>query len=237
MPDRVKEAVAFISKVQTCVVGVANVADVMAQNMRVIEYSKVLAEYASATSKDKPESTRITSKDIHGKKGSATGEESLQLLKAKDAETKKQHEATAIRKEEAKQKKAKDVAALVTTGAERLQVIEQQGPTAIDRLTVHELHALLVNCDPQGTVTKPKTKREALENVKACRTVQVALVRHAAVAAAAAAATAAAEVPPPTQPPAPPMELLASSRQPQRDSLGSSNEARTPSLPLREIPL
>ena len=64
-----------------------------------------------------------------------------------------------------------------------------------------------------------------------------ALVPPAAAAAAAVASTAVAEVPPPTQPPALHMELLTGSGQPERDSLGSSNEVRTPSLPLDEIPL
>ena len=48
--------------------------------------------------------------------------------------------------------------ALVTTGSEILQRLEQLGPDKLLRLKIDELHALLLNADPRGTIPKPNKK-------------------------------------------------------------------------------
>ena len=77
------------------------------------------------------------------------------------------------------QKKALEVAALVTKSAELLQALERHDPSFISRLVIAAILALLTNVDPQGNVTKPKNKTEGLDRVGALGSVQVALSRHA----------------------------------------------------------
>jgi hypothetical protein len=84
-----------------------------------------------------------------------------------------------IKKEAAMQKKALEVASLVTKGAELLQALERHGPSFISRLVIADILALLTNADPQGNVTKPKNKTEGLDRVRALGSVQAALSRHA----------------------------------------------------------
>ena len=48
--------------------------------------------------------------------------------------------------------------ALVTTGSEILKRLEQLGPSELLRLNIDELHALLVNADPQASIPKPNKK-------------------------------------------------------------------------------
>ena len=57
------------------------------------------------------------------------------------------------------QKKALEVAALVTKGSELLKDLERHGPSFISRPVIADILALLTNADdPQGNMTKPKTK-------------------------------------------------------------------------------
>ncbi len=77
------------------------------------------------------------------------------------------------------QKKALEVAALVTKGAELLQALERHGPSFISRLVIADILALMTNADPQGYVTKPKNKIEGLDRAHALGSVQAALSRHA----------------------------------------------------------
>ena len=65
------------------------------------------------------------------------------------------------------QKKALEVAALVTKGAELLQALERHGPSIISRLVIADIMALLTNADSQGNVTKPKNITEGLDLVRA----------------------------------------------------------------------
>ena len=53
-----------------------------------------------------------------------------------------------MKKDQAKDKRARDTTAFVTTGSEILKRLEQLGPSELHRLKVDELHALLANADP-----------------------------------------------------------------------------------------
>ncbi len=66
------------------------------------------------------------------------------------------------RKISEREKKIRDTTTLVTTGSEILKRLEQLGPSELLRLKIDELHALLVNADPQRSIPKPnkKTRQE-----------------------------------------------------------------------------
>ena len=56
--------------------------------------------------------------------------------------------------------------ALVTTGSEILQCLEQLGSNELLRLKIDELYALIVNADPLGSIPKPnKTTRQEEANL------------------------------------------------------------------------
>ena len=90
--------------------------------------------------------------------------------------------AAAAKKDQAKEKKARDTTALVTTGSEILKRLEQLGLFELLHLKVDELHALVVNADPQASIPKPN-KKTWQEKASLLPTVQAALRRHLAVAA------------------------------------------------------
>jgi hypothetical protein len=73
--------------------------------------------------------------------------------------------------------------ALVTTRSEILKRLERLGPSELQRLKVDELHALLLNADPLGSIPKTNKKTEQ-EKAILLPTVQAALSRFLAVAAA-----------------------------------------------------
>ncbi len=57
-------------------------------------------------------------------------------------------DAAAAKKDQAKEKKARDTTVFVTTGSEILKRLEQLGPSELLRLKIDELHAILANADP-----------------------------------------------------------------------------------------
>ena len=69
------------------------------------------------------------------------------------------------------QKKAQDVVDQVQTSARLVKMLEEHGETAINRLTVSDTLALLVNADPQGEVRRPKNKTEGLQRVRGLPTI------------------------------------------------------------------
>ena len=113
---------------------------------------------------------RITSKDIFGLVGSATGEEALAMLKAKEDKKQAADDAAAEKRDAATEKKARSTTALVTTGSEVLKRLEQRGPSELTRLTINELHALIVNGDPLGSNPRPN-KTTRLEKARQLPTV------------------------------------------------------------------
>ena len=115
--------------------------------------------------------------------GSATGDKALAMLKKNHDERVAAAAAAAAKKDQAKTKKTKDTTALVTTGSEILTRLEQLGPPELLRLKIDELHALLVNSDPLGSIPKPN-KKTGLEKANLLPTVQTAFGQFLAVAAA-----------------------------------------------------
>ena len=154
----------------------------VAQNLRLEDTCKVFAEFlASSAERPKTNKSRITAKIMFGLKGSATREEDRRLARAMNEEQQdKKVEKSSRRMEVSMQKKAIEVVALVTKGAELLQAMERHGPSFISRLNIADILALLTIADPaQGNVTKPKNKTEGLNRVRALGYVQAALSRHA----------------------------------------------------------
>ena len=86
-------------------------------------------------------------------------QETKQALAMLQASEEKRVAATAhvaAKKDQAKEKKARDTTALVTTGSEKR--LEQLGPSELLRLKINELHALLVNADHEASIPKPDKK-------------------------------------------------------------------------------
>ncbi len=61
--------------------------------------------------------------------GSATGEQAMAMLKAKEDERVAGVAAAAAKKDQAKDKRARDTSALVLTGSEIMKRLEQLGPS------------------------------------------------------------------------------------------------------------
>jgi hypothetical protein len=174
---------------------------VLMQNFRLVEAAKVIGEWkkASTVEEENPNNmnNRITSRNIFGLVGSATGEQAMAMLKAKEDERVAADAAAAAKKDQAKDKRARDTTALVTIGSKVLKRLEQLGPSELHRLKVEELHALLVNADPQGSVPKPN-KKTGQEKASQLPTVQAAFGRYLAAAAASN----------PQAPPLPPISFV-----------------------------
>ena len=119
------------------------------------------------------------------------------MAKKKHEELMADKQGKAARAEDKAQKKALEVAGLVTKGATLVQSLAQEGTARLKRLTLAEIDALLAHADPLGTACKPKTKNEGMQRVRALKTVTDALGRHAAAAAAPAAPDAPAGAPDP----------------------------------------
>ena len=134
--------------------------ELMAYSLLLRESSNVVAEYAFAgVEKTKADKTRITAKTMFGLKGSATREEGRRLARERHEQNQAEKAGKAARKEDAKLKKALEVAAGVTRGAELLRELEVYGERLLSKLVIPDLQALLTNADPQGNVTKPKNKK------------------------------------------------------------------------------
>jgi hypothetical protein len=153
---------------------------IVAHSIRLQESSDIVADFLAANAeKPKADKSRITAKTMFGLKGSATGEEGRRMAQLRNEEIMAEKAGKAERKEITKQKKATEVAALVTRGADILRALERHGPRHIASLVIADILALLTNADPQGNVNKPKNKTEGLERVRALGSVQAALTRHA----------------------------------------------------------
>jgi hypothetical protein len=137
---------------------------------------------------------RITSKDIFGLVGSATGEEALAMLKAKEDKKQAADAAAAEKRDAATKKKARSTTALVTTGSEVLKRLEQRGPSELTRLTINELHALIVNGDPLGSNPRPN-KTTGLEKARQLPTVIAAVGLFSGSSSIAAPAEAPTQLP------------------------------------------
>ena len=98
------------------------------------------------------------------------------MLKVKEDEKVAAAAAADIKKDQAKDKRAKDTTALVTAGSEVLKRLEQPGRAEILRLKIDELHALIANVVPLWSNPKPN-KNTGLEKASLLPAVIAALGR------------------------------------------------------------
>jgi len=177
MPDNVRDALNFMKNV-SMPSGSLAVNDIISNHLRLINACQVHATWANipavfdevATGRDR----RITSRNIFGLPGSATEEEAMARLRAREEEKQAADAAAAAKKEAADAKKARDTTARVLLGSELLDKIKQGGPQVLRKLKIDELHALLINAYPQNSIPRPN-KKEGLEKVEELATVQDAL--------------------------------------------------------------
>ena len=228
VPEHVQDAMDYLKKVKVlqCSGEELSAEQLVAQNLRLVEASKNLVQWMDTAAPDpKPDKMRITACTMYGLKGSATGDEGRKMAKDRHEANMAEKSAKADRKEQKAEKKAAEVAALVTRGAAVLKELSQNGPGRVSSLTVSDILALLTNADPQGNITKPKNKAEGLQRVRALRSVQTALSRHAA-----SAAPPPPPAPAPAAPPAPgtAQEVYLEGNRPSFGSVGSSGGNQQP---------
>ena len=85
--------------------------------------------------------------------GSATREQALAMLKAKEDELLAATANTTAEKDQAKKKKARATTAFVTNSSEILKRHEQLGHSEPPHLNIDALYAFSVNVDPQCSNT------------------------------------------------------------------------------------
>jgi hypothetical protein len=161
---------------------------VLMQNLRLVENARAIGEWRKASTVEEDTSNnnkRFYSRNIFGEMGNATGDQALAMLKKNQDDKVATTAAAAAKKDQAKIKKTKDNTALVTADSEILTRLEQLGPPELLRLKIDELHALLVNSDPLGSIPKPN-KKTGLEKANFLPTIQAAFGRFLAVAATSA---------------------------------------------------
>jgi len=101
---------------------------------------------------------------------------SMAMLKAKEDKREAASVVVVAKKDQAKDKRARDTTALVTIGSEIMKRLEQLGPSELHRLKIDELHASLVNANPQGSIPKPN-KKTGQEKASLLSIVPAALTR------------------------------------------------------------
>ena len=167
----------------SAVTGSENYEGVVAQNHVLLNALTALVSYVKNLMEARPAreqgaSNRMTSKNLFGKRGSATGPEGRAMIAAKAAEKQRKEEEARNKRETVREKRAKDVARDVTgLGSALLQRIAAEGAAVIRTFKVQELLALMQNADPQVVIRKLK-KAEALEKVRELSTVQAAISRQ-----------------------------------------------------------
>jgi hypothetical protein len=176
---REKEAFEFAkdAKVPT---GTLTLEKILPEYIRAVENMHVMVDWQKSVFAEQPaprEGGRITSRDIFGMPGSATGPEAVRRLKEKDDKQKAKETAAASKKEMNNNKKAKETAERVTLGSDLLKKIEQFGAATIITMSTTQLHALLVNANPLGSMSKP-TKKVGIERALQLDTVTDAIMRH-----------------------------------------------------------
>jgi hypothetical protein len=180
MPSKSKEAfIVFVPSTPTETT--PSYEDIMNKNTRLREARKLIVEWRKANVIEQTtprEYNRISSKVVFGLPGSATEDQGLAKLKAKEDVKAAAELATISKKEQAKQKKAQETTTLVTTSSELIKNIEQHGPLFLNYLKIDELHALLVHSDPQGHVPRPSKKQIGFEKVAELTTAKASIFRH-----------------------------------------------------------
>ena len=188
LPAAVSEALDYMQSIAPAASGILDMQAVVMENLRLVEAARVIWEWRKVSTVEEDNSNknnRIYSRNIYGHVGSATGDEALAMLKKNQDERVEAAAAADAKREQSKIKKTADTTILVTAGSEILTRLERLGPSELPRLKVDELHALLVNADPLGSIPKPN-KKTGLEKANLFPTVQAAFGRFLAVAATSA---------------------------------------------------
>ena len=113
MPEAVQEAVTFMKNAKLQFWNLS-IEELFANHVRLVQVCQVRAAWESTEATAVEETTttmddrRMTSKNIHNLPGSATGEEALAILKARDEERAAVVDDAFAKKEEQKKKKARD---------------------------------------------------------------------------------------------------------------------------------
>ena len=180
IPNAVLEARDYMVSCTPATTGIMDMQEVVAQNIRLVEAARALGVWLKTINVQEDETRvmakRITAKDIFGQVGSATGDEALALLKAKEDKKQAADAAAAEKRDATTEKRARSTTALVTAGSEVLKRLEQRGRAELLRLKIDELHALIVNADPLGSNSKPN-KKTGLEKASLLPAVIAALER------------------------------------------------------------
>ena len=105
--------------------GILDTQAVVMQNIRLVEAARVIGEWKKASTVEEVNasnmSNRISSRDIFGHAGSATGDQALARLQTIEEKRVAAAVVAAAKKDQAKEKQARDTTALVTTGSEILK--------------------------------------------------------------------------------------------------------------------
>ena len=168
--------------------GSIDVTDLLTENLKFKEHLRVLTDFVNTVAQPAPVAPapgttgRITSKNIWGLPGSATGAEAMEM-RIQIEEEKKRKEAEDNRKrDEREAKRRRNIANLVSQGSTILETLRLNGPAAISRLSVTELQAVIQNSNPQKGVPKGN-KAQLVAVVEGLQTVRAALQDFAAAAA------------------------------------------------------
>ena len=180
MSEKEREAFKYATEVMPPS-GPLSLDNVLPEYLKAIEFMRIIGEWHRVVTADEPaprEGSRITSRNIFGLPGSATGEEAMRRLKEKEDEKTAAAAAAAAKKVEKDNKKAKDTATQVTLGSDMLKKIEHGGGDVVKTLSIPQLHALLVNSNPLASIPKPN-KKVGIEKVMQLDTVKTAILRYA----------------------------------------------------------
>jgi hypothetical protein len=132
-PVAVSEALDCMQSIVPAASGILDMQAMLMQNFRLVEAAKVIGEWKKSSTVEEENqnnmNNRITSRNIFGLVGSATGEQAMAMIKAKEDERVAGAAAAAAKKDQAKDKRARDTSALVLTGSEILKRLEQLGPS------------------------------------------------------------------------------------------------------------
>ena len=116
MPEAVRDAKVFMKSAKMPS-GSLSMEEILSDHMRLVEACQIYATWDDMPMVAEDATTamdrRITSRNIFGKPGSATGEEAMAMLKAREEEKKAVAAMSAAKKEEQKRKKARDTTAEV----------------------------------------------------------------------------------------------------------------------------
>jgi hypothetical protein len=139
MPDLIREAFDYFEKEDAPNSNEQTKEELLSENMKMKELGHRIAEWRKAAPDEVPtqrerENTRITSRDIFGLPGSATGEEAMAILKAKEDER-------LAKKAQDKDKKSKDKCVKVIVGAALIDKIMRHGIYVLDNLKKDKLYA------------------------------------------------------------------------------------------------